>query len=66
MPDRPTPVPSLTDRAALDRNRARALRLGPVDFLHRIAADEIEVVNTSAAAAPGGLFSRLRNAFAGK
>ena len=31
-----------------------------------IAADEIEVVNTSAAAAPGGLFSRLRNAFAGK
>lgn len=42
MPDRPTPVPSLTDRAALDRNRARALRLGPVDFLHRIAADEIE------------------------
>ncbi|MFC8314849.1 molecular chaperone DnaJ [Gordonia sp. NPDC057258] len=32
----------------------------------KIAADEIEVVNTSAAAAPGGLFSRLRNAFAGK
>ncbi|KAF0967790.1 Chaperone protein DnaJ 2 [Gordonia sp. YY1] len=31
-----------------------------------VAQDEIEVVNTSAASAPGGLFSRLRNAFAGK
>ena len=42
MPDRPSSVPGLTDRRALDRNRARALRLGPVDFLHRIIADEIE------------------------
>ncbi|MFC3570813.1 methyltransferase domain-containing protein [Paracoccus simplex] len=42
MPDRSTPVPSLTDRGALERNRRRALHLGPVDFLHRIVADEIE------------------------
>ncbi|KRW95328.1 methyltransferase domain-containing protein [Paracoccus sp. MKU1] len=42
MPDRPSSVPGLTDRRALDRNRARALRLGPVDFLHRTIADEIE------------------------
>ncbi|RQP06279.1 MAG: methyltransferase domain-containing protein [Paracoccus sp. BP8] len=42
MPDRSTPVPSLTDRGALERNRRRALRLGPVDFLHRIVADEIQ------------------------
>ena len=42
MPDRSTPVPSLTDRPALMRNRARANALGPVDFLHRIVADEIE------------------------
>lgn len=41
MPESPNPVPNLTDRGALDRNRARALRLGPVDFLHRIVADEI-------------------------
>jgi SAM-dependent methyltransferase len=40
--DSPKPVPSLTDRAALDRNRLRARRIGPVDFLHRIVADEIE------------------------
>ncbi len=42
MPDPTSSVPGLTDRRALDRNRARALRLGPVDFLHRIVADEIE------------------------
>lgn len=42
MSDSPNPVPSLTDRAALERNRARAQRLGPVDFLHRITADEIQ------------------------
>ena len=42
MPARQSPVPSLTDRAALLRNRARADRIGPVDFLHRIVADEIE------------------------
>lgn len=35
-------VPRLTDRAALRRSRARAGRIGPVDFLHRIVADEIE------------------------
>lgn len=42
MPAQQTSVPSLTDRAALTRNRARAHRAGPVDFLHRIVADEIE------------------------
>lgn len=42
MPDRSTPVPSLTDRNALARNRIRAERLGRVDFLHQIVADEIE------------------------
>ena len=42
MSDSPNPVPSLTDRAALDRNRIRAQGLGLVDFLHRIAADEIQ------------------------
>ncbi|MDK8873597.1 methyltransferase domain-containing protein [Paracoccus sp. SSJ] len=42
MPDLPSSVPGLTDRHALDRNRARSLRLGPVDFLHRIVADEVE------------------------
>ncbi|WP_418024315.1 methyltransferase domain-containing protein [Paracoccus sp. TD-10] len=42
MPDPTSSVPGLTDRRALERNRARALRLGPVDFLHRIVADEIE------------------------
>ncbi|MDO5621784.1 MAG: SAM-dependent methyltransferase [Paracoccus sp. (in: a-proteobacteria)] len=31
----------LIDRPALSRNRARALRLGLADFLHRIAGDEI-------------------------
>ncbi|WP_411956721.1 SAM-dependent methyltransferase [Paracoccus homiensis] len=34
--------PALTDRAALIRNRQRAMRQGHVDLLHRIAADEIE------------------------
>ncbi|MFT4012429.1 MAG: methyltransferase domain-containing protein [Paracoccus sp. (in: a-proteobacteria)] len=42
MPARQDPVPSLTDRAALSRNRTRADRIGFVDFLHRIAADEIQ------------------------
>lgn len=42
MSDSPHPVPSLTDRAALDRNRTRAEALGLVDFLHRITADEIQ------------------------
>lgn len=43
----PTPIvspagaPALTDRAALDRARARAARIGPALFLHDIAADEI-------------------------
>lgn len=35
-------VPTLTDQAALAQSRARAARIGPVDFLHRIVADEIE------------------------
>lgn len=34
-------APALTDRAALDRARARAARLGPALFLHEAAADEI-------------------------
>lgn len=38
FPDRP----ALTDRAALDRQRARARRQGDVEILHRIAADEIQ------------------------
>lgn len=41
MPDRSTPVPRLTDRPALTRNRQRAAGLGPVDFLHRLIADDI-------------------------
>ncbi|MBM7278317.1 molecular chaperone DnaJ [Gordonia rubripertincta] len=47
--------------AKLDNAQTDALKK-----LKKVAQDEIEVVNTSAAAAPGGLFSRLRNAFAGK
>ena len=39
---RSAPVPNLTDRLALRRNRARSRRLGMVDFLHRIVADEIQ------------------------
>lgn len=35
-------LPNLTDRAALVRNRARALRQGSDPFLHRAAAAEIE------------------------
>lgn len=31
-----------------------------------VSGDEIEVVTTTAAAGPGGLFSRIRNAFAGR
>lgn len=42
MPARQSPVSSLTDRDALLRNRQRADRIGSVDFLHRIAADEIQ------------------------
>lgn len=42
MPARQSPISSLTDRDALLRNRARADRIGPVDFLHRIAADEVQ------------------------
>ncbi|HRO14422.1 MAG TPA: SAM-dependent methyltransferase, partial [Paracoccus sp. (in: a-proteobacteria)] len=34
--------PRLTDRAALARNRARAERKGPVDWLHELARDEIQ------------------------
>ncbi len=34
--------PRMTDRVALRRNRARALRSGPALFLHDRAADEIE------------------------
>ncbi|MBU3031246.1 SAM-dependent methyltransferase [Paracoccus marinaquae] len=37
-----TDRPLMTDRAALLRQRARALRAGHADVLHRIAADEIE------------------------
>jgi SAM-dependent methyltransferase len=37
-----TPPPLLTDRPALLRNRARALRDGPALFLHQDAAAEIE------------------------
>lgn len=40
-PDHSTSVPRLTDRPALTRNRIRAAGLGPVDFLHRLIADEI-------------------------
>ncbi|MFB2595541.1 class I SAM-dependent methyltransferase [Paracoccus sp. p4-l81] len=41
-PPSPRPVaPALTDRAALDRARARARRIGPALFLHDAAADEI-------------------------
>ncbi|WP_425496085.1 methyltransferase domain-containing protein [Paracoccus aestuariivivens] len=36
------PVPQLIDRAALMRNRARADRIGSVDFLHRIVAEELQ------------------------
>lgn len=38
----PPSVTTLTDRRALEAHRRRALRCGPVDFLHRIAFDEIE------------------------
>lgn len=36
------PRPTLTDRAALLRQRDRAIRQGFVDVLHRLAADEIQ------------------------
>ena len=42
MSARQSPVPSLTDRPALLRNRVRDNRVHPVDFLHRIVADEIK------------------------
>ncbi|MCR8724441.1 methyltransferase domain-containing protein [Frigidibacter sp. ROC022] len=35
-------VPTLTDRAALERNRARARARGLADFLHVLARDEIK------------------------
>ena len=35
-------VPTLTDRPALLRNRARALAAGAADFLHRLAVAEVE------------------------
>lgn len=35
-------MPRLTDPAALSRNRSRARRIGFVDLLHRIIADEIK------------------------
>lgn len=41
--DKPAHNPGLTDYAALERQRNRARRNGnPVDFLHRIARDEIK------------------------
>ncbi len=41
-PTPPVAAPAaLTDRAALERARARAVRLGPALFLHDLAADEI-------------------------
>ncbi|MDO5611701.1 MAG: methyltransferase domain-containing protein [Paracoccus sp. (in: a-proteobacteria)] len=38
----PNDRPALTDRDALTTRRGRALRRGPDDFLHRIAAAEVE------------------------
>lgn len=38
----PSDRPALTDRTALARNRERASRIGMADFLHRIAADELQ------------------------
>lgn len=35
-------VPKLTDRTALSAHRARAARIGTADFLHRLAADDIQ------------------------
>ncbi len=43
IPARQSPTPRLTDRRALMRNRQRAGRIGFVDVLHRIVADEIEL-----------------------
>lgn len=43
MHPRPSAPPDrLTDPAALAAHRARARRIGPVDFLHRIALDEVQ------------------------
>ncbi|WP_347265733.1 methyltransferase domain-containing protein [Paracoccus sp. (in: a-proteobacteria)] len=42
MSEPAAPLPNLTDRPALERNRARARRFAPADFLHRIVADEIQ------------------------
>ncbi|UXU75959.1 MULTISPECIES: methyltransferase domain-containing protein [unclassified Paracoccus (in: a-proteobacteria)] len=36
-------LPRLTDRKALDRARDRARRIGPVDFLHRLVVDEMQL-----------------------
>ena len=41
-PSSPTSPRSLTDRAALLRNRARARRQGAVSLIHDLAADEIQ------------------------
>lgn len=35
-------IPALTDRAALERHRARAGRAGLADFLHQLARDEVQ------------------------
>lgn len=35
-------TPRLTDRSALRRNRARAMRSGPATFLHEAALDEVQ------------------------
>ncbi|MFT4043313.1 MAG: molecular chaperone DnaJ [Gordonia sp. (in: high G+C Gram-positive bacteria)] len=47
--------------AKLDAAQAEALRA-----FQAVSGTEIDLVTTAAAAAPGGLFSRLRNAFAGR
>ena len=47
--------------AKLDSAQAAALKR-----FRETSDDQIEIVNTTSAAGPGGLFSRLRNAFAGR
>ena len=42
MADHPNPVPHLTDRPALLRNRIRSAHPGFADFLHRLVADEVQ------------------------
>ena len=53
IPARQSPTPRLTDRPALMRNRQRAGRIGFVDVLHRIVADEIEARAEDDPGAPG-------------